>query len=221
MSRPARRLLQEAFHSLQDLFPNLHVSAHAKQTVKETLTRNGDLGLICFGGPAVHFQVVGTSTSSRCRRSLTTAEYHHRFVQKHSWLSETDFQELFAVTQALSGPASTKMLYCINLRRNGFLAALSAFLLWSYVAPASLSLGEPCLTGVSQYSGRSGDVRSVPRDIAYQRSPPRDSVRDVIRPQCRDGRDGSAGCCAAVWEGCHGQGLANAGVPGCNGWDVV
>lgn len=41
------------------------------------------------------------------------------------------FQELFAVTQALSGPASTKMLYCINLQQHGFVAALMAFLMWS------------------------------------------------------------------------------------------
>ncbi|KIW88508.1 uncharacterized protein Z519_11077 [Cladophialophora bantiana CBS 173.52] len=54
------------------------------------------------------------------------------------------FQELFAVTQALSGPASTKMLYCINLNRNGFLSALSAFLLWSLpgaIGMYALSLG--------------------------------------------------------------------------------
>ena len=41
------------------------------------------------------------------------------------------YQELFAVVQLLSGPGSTKMLYCINLNRNGFISALLAFLLWS------------------------------------------------------------------------------------------
>jgi chromate transport protein ChrA len=58
-------------------------------------------------------------------------QLHQRFVEKYQWLEEPMFQELFAVTQALSGPASTKMLYCINLNRNGFLSALLAFLLWS------------------------------------------------------------------------------------------
>jgi chromate transport protein ChrA len=62
---------------------------------------------------------------------IVAQQFHKRFVDKHEWLGEPVFQELFAVTQALSGPASTKMLYCINLRRNGFLAAVGAFLLWS------------------------------------------------------------------------------------------
>ncbi|EXJ58876.1 hypothetical protein A1O7_06306 [Cladophialophora yegresii CBS 114405] len=93
----------------------------------ETLQKNGLLGFICFGGPPVHFQIL-----------------HQRFVEKYQWLEEPMFQELFAVTQALSGPASTKMLYCINLNRNGFLSALLAFLLWSLpgaVGMYALSLG--------------------------------------------------------------------------------
>lgn len=40
------------------------------------------------------------------------------------------FQELFSVSQALSGPASTKMLYCINLVRNGTLTAIIGFVMW-------------------------------------------------------------------------------------------
>jgi hypothetical protein len=66
------------------------------------------------------------------RQFLTSeSQFHKRFVDKHGWIDEPLFQELFAVTQALSGPASTKMLYCINLRRNGFLGAVLAFLIWS------------------------------------------------------------------------------------------
>uniref|UniRef100_A0A4E9DT45 FAD dependent oxidoreductase domain-containing protein n=1 Tax=Gibberella zeae TaxID=5518 RepID=A0A4E9DT45_GIBZA len=41
------------------------------------------------------------------------------------------YQELFSVSQALSGPGSTKMLYCINLIHGGFLQAVLAFLIWS------------------------------------------------------------------------------------------
>ena len=41
------------------------------------------------------------------------------------------FHELFSISQSLSGPASTKMLYCINLIRGGVPAALASFLLWS------------------------------------------------------------------------------------------
>lgn len=41
------------------------------------------------------------------------------------------YQELFSVSQALSGPASTKMHYCINLLHDGFLPAVLAFFIWS------------------------------------------------------------------------------------------
>lgn len=57
--------------------------------------------------------------------------FNDKFVQKTKWIDEQVFQELFSVSQALCGPASTKMLYCINLIQDGFLAALFSFLLWS------------------------------------------------------------------------------------------
>ena len=44
--------------------------------------------------------------------------------------SQIQYQELFSVCQAFSGPGSTKMLYCINLIHDGFLSAVLAFLLW-------------------------------------------------------------------------------------------
>lgn len=40
------------------------------------------------------------------------------------------YQELFSVCQALSGPASTKMHYCINLIHDGFPSAVLGFLIW-------------------------------------------------------------------------------------------
>ena len=45
------------------------------------------------------------------------------------------YQELFSVCQAFSGPGSTKMLYCVNLIHDGTLAALLGFLIWRYVLP--------------------------------------------------------------------------------------
>ena len=42
------------------------------------------------------------------------------------------FQELFSVSLALSGPASTKLLYCINLVHGGTPAAIVAFFLFTY-----------------------------------------------------------------------------------------
>ena len=40
------------------------------------------------------------------------------------------YQELFAICQALPGPGSTKMLFCIALIHAGFVPAVFAFLLW-------------------------------------------------------------------------------------------
>lgn len=40
------------------------------------------------------------------------------------------YQELFSICQAFSGPGSTKMHYCINLIRGGFLPAALCFLIW-------------------------------------------------------------------------------------------
>lgn len=50
--------------------------------------------------------------------------------KEYSLLTSSQYQELFAVSQALSGPASTKMLYVINLIRGGFISAFVGFLLW-------------------------------------------------------------------------------------------
>ncbi|KAI1741406.1 chromate transporter-domain-containing protein [Xylaria scruposa] len=72
------------------------------------------LGLTSFGGPPVHFKI-----------------FHDKYVAKLGWIDEQIYQELFSLSQALSGPASTKMLYCINLIAEGFLPAVLGFLLWS------------------------------------------------------------------------------------------
>ncbi|KAI1418618.1 chromate transporter-domain-containing protein [Hypoxylon sp. FL1857] len=82
--------------------------------VRETLMANWHLGLTSFGGPPVHFKI-----------------FHAKFVDKLEWIDEQLYNELFSVSQALPGPASTKMLYCINMLRNGLVAAISTFLLWS------------------------------------------------------------------------------------------
>lgn len=91
-----------------------------------------DLGFTAFGGPPVHFQIL-----------------HRRFVdgEGHSgskWIDEQTYQELFAICQALPGPGSTKMAFCIAMIHAGFGAALLAFLLWSLpgaIGMYGLSLG--------------------------------------------------------------------------------
>ncbi|KAK0636049.1 chromate transporter-domain-containing protein [Bombardia bombarda] len=80
----------------------------------KVLRANWHLGVTAFGGPPVHFKIL-----------------NDKFVKKSKWIDEQVYQELFSISQALSGPASTKMLYCINLIQDGFMAALFSFLIWS------------------------------------------------------------------------------------------
>ncbi|KAF7588867.1 hypothetical protein BBP40_005052 [Aspergillus hancockii] len=70
---------------------------------------NWHLGLTAFGGPP----------------------FYDKFVLKLNWVDEQLYQELFSISQALSGPASTKMLYCVNLIHDGLLGAALGFITWS------------------------------------------------------------------------------------------
>lgn len=88
---------------------------------KETLFTNYHSGLTSFGGPPVHFQI-----------------FHAKFVEKLQWIDEQTYQELFAICQALPGPASTKMLYSINTIRSGFGAGMLALLLWCLPGAAGM-----------------------------------------------------------------------------------
>jgi chromate transport protein ChrA len=57
---------------------------------------------------------------------------------------DTQYQELFAICQALPGPASTKMCFCIALLHAGIFPAIFAFMLWSLpgaIGMYALSLG--------------------------------------------------------------------------------
>ncbi|KAH8130056.1 hypothetical protein ACSS6W_006413 [Trichoderma asperelloides] len=78
------------------------------------ILNNWHLGMTAFGGPPVHFKIL-----------------HDKFVLKLNWIDEQMYQELFSISQALSGPGSTKMLYCINLIHNGVFGAVLAFFIWS------------------------------------------------------------------------------------------
>ncbi|KIX95850.1 uncharacterized protein Z520_08558 [Fonsecaea multimorphosa CBS 102226] len=93
--------------------------------------RTYDLGFTAFGGPPVHFQIL-----------------HRRFVEGRGglvpWIDEQTYQELFAICQALPGPGSTKMLFCMALIHAGFIPAVLVFLTWSLpgaIAMYGLSLG--------------------------------------------------------------------------------
>ncbi|KAK9490790.1 chromate transporter-domain-containing protein [Lipomyces doorenjongii] len=99
--------------------------------IGDVFARTWDLGFTAFGGPPVHFQIL-----------------HQRFVEgrggKAPWIDEQTYQELFAICQALPGPGSTKMVFCIALIHAGFLPALFVFLVWSLpgaIGMYGLSLG--------------------------------------------------------------------------------
>lgn len=85
--------------------------------LRDVFLRTWDLGFTSFGGPPVHFQIL-----------------HRRFVDgmgKTPWIDEQTYQELFAICQALPGPASTKMAFSIAHIHAGFLPALVVFFIWS------------------------------------------------------------------------------------------
>jgi chromate transport protein ChrA len=95
------------------------------QRFRDVFMRTWDLGFTSFGGPPVHFQIL-----------------HRRFVDgmgKTPWIDEQTYQELFAVCQALPGPASTKMVFCIAMIHAGFLPAVFVFIVC--LAGLHLSVG--------------------------------------------------------------------------------
>ncbi|CAA7259606.1 unnamed protein product [Cyclocybe aegerita] len=101
-----------------------------RERLIDVFLRTFDLGFTAFGGPPVHFQI-----------------FHRRFVDgfgKTPWIDEQTYQELFAISQALPGPASTKMLFNIAQIHAGLIPAMLVFLLWSLpgaIAMYGLSLG--------------------------------------------------------------------------------
>ncbi|KAJ5573155.1 hypothetical protein N7450_010139 [Penicillium hetheringtonii] len=84
----------------------------------DILQVNWHIGFTAFGGPPVHFKI-----------------FYDKFVLRLNWIDEQLYQELFSISQALSGPASTKMLYCVNLIHDGLLGAALGFVMWRHVWP--------------------------------------------------------------------------------------
>jgi chromate transport protein ChrA len=77
----------------------------------------------------------------------TTAGEMKRTVliyRRYTLLIELQYQELFGICQALPGPGSTKMVFCIAMIRAGIIGAIFTFLLWSLpgaIGMYGLSLG--------------------------------------------------------------------------------
>ncbi|KAF8945509.1 hypothetical protein BGZ47_002511 [Haplosporangium gracile] len=85
-----------------------------KDRLKEIFSTYFKLGYTTFGGPAAHIGIL-----------------YGEIVEKRKWIASDQFTELFAICQALPGPASTELAYSLALVRSGFLASVFAFLLWS------------------------------------------------------------------------------------------
>ncbi|KAK5050969.1 hypothetical protein LTR84_003528 [Exophiala bonariae] len=132
----SRMPLGDIFHAARE-YARDSQNAYSANTDKlvsrlsDVVLRTWDLGFTAFGGPPVHFQIE-----------------HRRFVEgrggKAPWIDEQIYQELFAICQALPGPGSTKMLFCIVMIHAGLLPAIVAFSIWSLpgaIAMYALSLG--------------------------------------------------------------------------------
>ncbi|KAF8812271.1 hypothetical protein BYT27DRAFT_6412202 [Phlegmacium glaucopus] len=124
-----RRLRPDNGHS--HTTPNYQANtSKLTSRLSDVFLRTYDLGFTAFGGPPVHFQIL-----------------HRRFVDsvgKPAWLDEQTYQELFAITQALPGPASTKMLFNIAQIHAGMIPALFVFFVWALpgaIGMYGLSLG--------------------------------------------------------------------------------
>ncbi|KAG0000421.1 hypothetical protein BGZ65_004389, partial [Modicella reniformis] len=85
-----------------------------KDRIVEIFTTYFKLGYTTFGGPAAHIAIL-----------------YDDIVVNRQWISSEQFTELFAICQALPGPASTELAYSLALVRSGFLCSIFAFLLWS------------------------------------------------------------------------------------------
>ncbi|KAF9989860.1 hypothetical protein BGZ75_004685 [Mortierella antarctica] len=85
-----------------------------KDRLREVFNTYFKFGYTTFGGPAAHIAIL-----------------YDEIVVKREWISNEQFTELFAICQALPGPASTELAYSLTLVRSGFLCSAFAFLLWS------------------------------------------------------------------------------------------
>ncbi|KAF9437885.1 hypothetical protein BGZ76_010762 [Entomortierella beljakovae] len=85
-----------------------------RERLRETFVTYAKFGYIAFGGPNAHVAIL-----------------YDEMVVKRKWVSDQQFAELVAISQALPGPASAKVAYSLALIRSGVICALFAFFLWS------------------------------------------------------------------------------------------
>lgn len=122
------------------------------EKARDATVANWHLGFTAFGGPPVHFQTV-RHPALHARQAMLYADLHVvpqslrgrlpmdrrtdgepattpelRLQSSHA---SGQYQELFAISQALPGPGSTKMLFCINTIHGGWWMGIFSFLVWS------------------------------------------------------------------------------------------
>ncbi len=110
----------------------------------ELATVSLKLGLISFGGPAVHIALLETEV-----------------VTRRGWMSRQHFLDLLGVTNLIPGPNSTEMMLHVGYERGGvagLLVAGAGFILpaalittalgWLYVHYGSLPAAAPFLAGI-------------------------------------------------------------------------
>lgn len=105
--------LSRLHSSAMDTPPNHSPLPPRRERLCETVHTYFKFGYTTFGGPAAHIGML-----------------HEEMVTRRKWISNEQFTELFAICQALPGPASTELAYSLSLVRSGFLCACLAFLLW-------------------------------------------------------------------------------------------
>ncbi|KAJ3009053.1 UNVERIFIED_CONTAM: hypothetical protein HDU68_002849 [Siphonaria sp. JEL0065] len=111
--------------------------------IKEVVVNYLPLGFITFGGPQAHIALL-----------------LDLFVVKKGWLSEEMFTELFAISNAMPGPASTQLAFTVALIRGGVLPGILAFLIWSLP-------GGIVMAAVGYGVGRLGADSSLPIVALY------------------------------------------------------
>ncbi|KIM77834.1 hypothetical protein PILCRDRAFT_98523 [Piloderma croceum F 1598] len=118
-------------------FQAITPSSHRTLLIRlvETARAYWHLGFTAFGGPGVHVIIL-----------------RRKFVDRLKWLDTATFNDLFTLGNALPGPGSTQLAFSIALVRNGTLAALLAFIMWSF--PGAIGMA---VLGVG--------VRSIPNNI--------------------------------------------------------
>jgi chromate transporter len=77
------------------------------------------LGLSSFGGPVAHL-----------------GYFRRTFVHRRNWLTEADYASLVSLCQALPGPASSQVGFCLGMKRAGWPGALAAWI--GFTLPSAL-----------------------------------------------------------------------------------